>query len=108
MNATRLPASTDRLAHCRASVVFPMSIAPTNIAESTSRDRSMIPSCIPLIVRSLTTGVCASPGAHTLQGMRPATAIVTLVLLLVIAGAAVYQTVVLLNPPESVPSQLQD
>lgn len=40
--------------------------------------------------------------------MRPATAIVTLVLLLVIAGAAVYQTAVLLNPPESVPSQLPD
>ncbi len=40
--------------------------------------------------------------------MRPATAIVVVVLLLVIAGAAIYQTVELLNPPESVPSQLPD
>jgi hypothetical protein len=44
----------------------------------------------------------------TLLGMRPATAIVVLVLLLVIAGAAIYQTVELLNPPTSVPSQLPD
>jgi hypothetical protein len=40
--------------------------------------------------------------------MRPATAIVVIVLLLVIAGAAIYQTVELLNPPGSVPSQLPD
>ena len=40
--------------------------------------------------------------------MRPATAIVTLVLLLVIAGAAIYQAVELINPPTSVPSQLPD
>lgn len=40
--------------------------------------------------------------------MRPATAIVVIVLLLVIAGAAIYQTIELLNPPESVPSQLPD
>ncbi len=44
---------------------------------------------------------------HT-GGVRPATAIVTIILLLVIAGAAIYQTVELLNPPESVPSQLPD
>ena len=44
----------------------------------------------------------------TLPSMRPATAIVVVVLLLVIAGAAIYQTVELLNPPESVPSQLPD
>lgn len=44
----------------------------------------------------------------TLLSMRPATAIVVLVLLLVIAGAAIYQTVELLNPPASVPSQLPD
>jgi hypothetical protein len=44
----------------------------------------------------------------TLLNMRPATAIVVIVLLLVIAGAAIYQTVELLNPPASVPSQLPD
>lgn len=44
----------------------------------------------------------------TLIAMRPATAIVVVILLLVIAGAAIYQTVELLNPPESVPSQLPD
>ena len=43
-----------------------------------------------------------------LIAMRPATAIVMVILLLVIAGAAIYQTVELLNPPESVPSQLPD
>ncbi len=47
-------------------------------------------------------------GVSTLIAMRPATAIVVVVLLLVIAGAAIYQTVELLNPPESVPSQLPD
>ncbi len=49
-----------------------------------------------------------SPSTSRLRAMRPATAIVVLVLLLVIAGAAIYQTVELLNPPESVPSQLPD
>ena len=43
-----------------------------------------------------------------LQAMRPATAIVVVVLLLVLAGAAIYQAVELLNPPASVPSQLPD
>ena len=53
-------------------------------------------------------GLDPTSGVSTLIPMRPATAIVVVVLLLVIAGAAIYQTVELLNPPESVPSQLPD
>jgi hypothetical protein len=39
-------------------------------------------------------------------GMRPATAIVVLILLAVIAIAAIVQAVELLNPPSSVPGQV--
>ena len=74
-------------------------------------DRGPSTSVVALYARPMTHNSCVLDpvgGLSRLPFMRPATAIVVIVLLLVIAGAAIYQTIELLNPPESVPSQLPD
>ena len=45
-------------------------------------------------------------GCTTMAAMRPATAIVVLILLALIVAAAVFQAVELLSPPASVPNQV--